>query len=129
MPALLRKFHEAKVSGAENVIVWGTGSPIREFLHVDDLADACLFLMNNYAGNDIVNIGTGQGITIKELAELVKKVVGYKGNIVFDTDKPDGTPVKISAIDRIKALGWEPRILLEEGLNRTYQWYTQHYHS
>jgi GDP-L-fucose synthase len=127
LPALLRKFHEAKVKVAEQVVVWGSGSPVREFLHVHDLADACLFLMENYSGSEIVNIGTGEGITIRELALLIKKTVGYQGTIVYDTDKPDGTPVKVTSIDRIKALGWAPRITLEEGLARTYRWYLETY--
>lgn len=123
LPALLRKFHEAKVSGAATVTVWGTGTPVREFLHVTDLAQACIYLMGNYSGSGIVNIGTGQGITIKELALLIKKVVGYSGDIVFDTAKPDGTPVKVTDISRIKSLGWSPKISLEAGLEMTYRWY------
>ena len=105
------------------VIVWGTGTPVREFLHVDDLADACVFLMKNYSGNEIVNIGCGEGITIKDLAEQIKDVVGYKGQIRFDSSKPDGTPIKVNDISRLTSLGWEPRISLAEGLRRTYRWY------
>lgn len=125
LPALIRKFHEAKMNGSKHVVVWGTGSPIREFLHVDDLAEACLFLMENYFGSEIVNIGTGQGITIKELALLIRDVVGYEGELVFDSSKPDGTPIKVTSIERIKALGWTPRITLTEGLRQTYSWYLE----
>ena len=124
LPALLRKFHEAKLSGAPQVVVWGTGSPVREFLHVDDLAAACLHLMQTYDGaQGIVNVGTGAGITIAELAGLIKNVVGYPGELVFDTSKPDGTPVKINDNSRLRSLGWEPTISLREGLERTYRWY------
>jgi GDP-L-fucose synthase len=125
LPALIRKFHEAKLNKASHVIVWGTGAPIREFLYVGDLAEACLFLMENYTGSEIVNIGTGRGITIKDLALLVQKVVGHTGEIIFDADKPDGTPVKVTATDRINALGWVPKVSLEEGLAQTYQWFLQ----
>lgn len=123
LPALMRKFHEAKVAKDPQVVVWGTGSPVREFLHVDDLAEACLFLMDSYSGNEIVNIGCGYGLTIRELAEMVKEVVGFQGEIVFDTAKPDGTPVKLLDISRLKSLGWTPKISLREGIASTYQWY------
>ncbi len=124
LPALLRKFHEAKTAGAAQVVVWGSGTPVREFLHVDDLAAACLHLMKSYdASQGIVNIGTGQGVTIAELAGLVKEVVGYEGEMFFDVTKPDGTPVKINDNSRLKQLGWEASISLKEGLQRTYQWY------
>ena len=124
LPALLRKFHEAKTAGAAQVVVWGSGTPVREFLHVDDLAAACLHLMQSYdASQGIVNIGTGQGVTIAELAGLVKEVVGFEGEMVFDATKPDGTPVKINDNSRLKQLGWEASISLKEGLQRTYQWY------
>lgn len=124
LPALLRKFHEAKTAGAAQVVVWGSGTPVREFLHVDDLAAACLHLMQTYdASQGIVNIGTGQGVTIAELAGLVKEVVGFEGEMVFDATKPDGTPVKINDNSRLKQLGWEASISLKEGLQRTYQWY------
>ncbi|HMM19574.1 MAG TPA: GDP-L-fucose synthase [Selenomonadales bacterium] len=125
LPALLRKFHEAKINGSAAVTVWGTGSPIREFLYVEDLADACLFLMQNYSENQIINIGTGQGIAIKELALLIREAVGYQGEIMFDTSKPDGTPVKIADISRLKSFGWSPRVSLREGLPMTYQWYLE----
>lgn len=123
MPALIRKFHEAKIADAPSVVVWGTGKPLREFLHVDDCARACVFLMENYEGTDIVNIGYGSDIAIGELAQLVKKVVGYAGEIVFDTTKPDGTPRKLVDIGRISALGWRPEIDLEHGVADAYQWF------
>jgi GDP-L-fucose synthase len=123
IPALLRKFHEAKVKGSKSVEVWGTGSPFREFLHVDDLADACIFLMRNYHGSEIINIGTGIDLTIRELAGMIKDVVGYNGEIFWDKAKPDGTPRKLLDISRIAALGWQPRISLRDGLRSTYEWY------
>ena len=123
VPALIRKFHEAKVNGDPTVTCWGTGSPRREFLHVDDLAEACLFLMEEYDGKAFVNIGTGSDLPIKELAELISHVVGYEGDIVWDTDKPDGTPRKLMNCDRIHALGWTHRIGLEEGLRTVYEEY------
>lgn len=123
LPALIRKFHEAKEAGALEVVVWGTGSPRREFLHVDDLADACVFLMRRYEGSEILNIGWGVDISIAELAELVREVVGYRGRIRFDPSKPDGTPRKLLDVSRLKALGWRPRIGLREGIEQTYAWY------
>ena len=125
LPALLRKFHEAKINDSPEVTEWGKGTPIREFLHVDDLADACVYLMKNYSGSDIVNIGCGEGITIKDLAEQIKTIVGYKGQIRFDSSKPDGTPVKINDISRLTSLGWKPCIPLTEGLSSTYRWYVE----
>jgi GDP-L-fucose synthase len=122
VPALLRKTHEAKVSGAKYVEIWGSGSPMREFLHVDDLADACVFLMENYNSSEIVNIGTGTDRTIRELALLIKDVVGYKGEIRFDPGKPDGMPRKLVDVSRITAMGWKPSISLREGLEATYAW-------
>jgi len=123
VPALIRKFHEAKVNGDPTVTCWGTGSPRREFLHVDDLAEACLFLMKEYDGKAFVNVGTGSDLPIKELAELISRIVGYQGDIVWDTDKPDGTPRKLMNCDRIHALGWTHRIGLEEGLRAVYEEY------
>jgi len=123
LPALIRKFHEAKEKNAPFVEVWGTGTPKREFLYSDDLADACLFLMNNYEGNEIVNIGVGEDISIKELAEKVKAVVGYEGEINFDTSKPDGTPRKLVDVAKINSLGWKAGTSLDEGLNLAYQWF------
>ena len=125
IPALIRKFHEAKVDGAVNATVWGTGTPRREFLHVDDLALACLYLMEHYDDEGIINIGTGEDLSIQELAELVKKIVGYGGEIAWDATKPDGTPRKLLDVSKIHALGWKHRIPLIEGLQQTYEWYVQ----
>ncbi len=123
LPAMIQKFHEAKVTGAEEVKLWGTGSPKREFLHVDDLADAAVFLMNTYAGSEIVNIGTGEDLSIKELAETVRSVVDFNGEIVWDSTKPDGTPRKWLDVSKLRGLGWESNISLEDGVRMTYQWY------
>jgi len=123
MPALIRKFHDAWVNRQPMVTVWGTGKPLREFLHVDDCADACLHLMQHYDGEDIVNIGVGTDLSIGELASLVKKVVGYQGEIVYDTGKPDGTPRKLVDVSRITGLGWQARIPLAEGVASTYRWF------
>ncbi|MEM5016272.1 GDP-L-fucose synthase [Metabacillus indicus] len=125
LPALIRKFHEAKENKADFVEVWGTGSPKREFLYSDDLADACLFLMNNYEGNDIVNIGVGDDLPIGELAGKVKDVVGFEGEIRFDTSKPDGTPRKLVDVTRINSLGWKATTSLDEGLQKAYTWFLQ----
>jgi len=124
LPALLRKFHEA--AGAPEVTVWGTGSPRREFLHVDDLASAAVFLMKNYESPEILNVGTGEDLTIRELAEMMARVTGFRGALVFDHSKPDGTPRKVLDVSRIHALGWEARIPLEEGIAATYKWYLTH---
>lgn len=121
LPALIRKFHEAKVNQSPEVEVWGTGTPRREFLHSDDLADACLFLMNTYGENEIVNIGVGEDISIKELAYLIKEVVGYEGEIVFNTSAPDGTPRKLVDVTKINGLGWKASIPLEEGIKAVYE--------
>ena len=123
LPALIRKFDEAKRAGAEEVVVWGTGTPRREFLHVDDLADACVFLMERYNGSGIVNIGTGEDLSIAELAEMIQNVVGYEGSIVYDISKPDGTPVKRLDVSRLAALGWHAKIQLRAGVESTYHWY------
>ncbi len=129
LPALMRKFHEAKVSGAPTVTVWGSGKPLREFLYVDDLADACLYLMNHvdgtHAADDFYNVGYGEDISIAQLAEIIKEVVGYEGKIVFDPTKPDGTPRKLTDISRIKAAGWSPRHSVREGVALTYQWFLE----
>lgn len=125
LPALVRKMHDAKVSGSPDVTIWGTGTPMREFLYVDDLADACVFLMNNYDGEDIVNVGTGKDLTIAELAELIKDVVGYMGELIFDTSKPDGTPRKLLDVSRIAGIGWKAKTDLKSGIEQTYQWYLQ----
>ncbi len=123
LPALIRKFHEAKISQAETVTIWGTGSPTREFIHVDDVADASLFLMKTYEASDVVNIGSGEEVTIRELALRIKEIVGFAGELSFDSTKPDGTPRKLSDVSRIHALGWKHKINLEEGLRLTYKWY------
>ena len=123
VPALLRKFHEAKVQGSPTVTCWGSGSPRREFLHVDDLADACLFLMQEYNDKPFVNVGTGIDLPIKALAETIKSIVGFKGDIIWDTTKPDGTPRKLMNCDRIHTLGWNHRIELEDGLRHVYEEY------
>ena len=123
LPALMRKFHEAKLNNEKTVTVWGSGTPLREFLNVDDLADACLYLMDHYKGKEFFNVGYGEEVTILELAEMVKKVTGYQGEIVLDPSKPDGTPRKLTDISRLKAMGWQPKITLEEGLKQTYEWY------
>lgn len=121
MPALIRKAHEAKLSGAPEIVIWGTGTPRREFLHVDDCADACVHLMKNYSGDSHVNVGSGDDITILDLTRLVCQVVGYEGGIVHDLTKPDGAPRKLMAADRLRALGWAPTIELEEGIATAYQ--------
>nr|GEX21931.1 putative GDP-L-fucose synthase 2 [Tanacetum cinerariifolium] len=123
LPALMRRFHEAKVSGAKEVVVWGTGSPLREFVHVDDLADSVVFLLENYSDFGHVNVGSGKEVSIKELAELVKEVVGFQGELVWDSSKPDGTPRKLMDSSMLAKLGWEPKISLRDGLVGTYQWY------
>ena len=120
-PALIRKFHEAKINGAKEVVIWGTGTPKREFLHVDDLADACLFLMLNYEENETVNVGTGKDISILELAQLIAEIVGYNGSIVNDTSKPDGTPRKLLDVSKLHNLGWEAITSLREGTETTYR--------
>ncbi|WP_425058550.1 GDP-L-fucose synthase [Sporomusa carbonis] len=127
LPALLRKFHEAKINGQSNVTVWGTGTPVREFLYVDDLADACLFLMQHYSEEGIVNIGTGVGLTIRELAQKIKMVVGFEGELLFDVTKPDGTPIKINDVSLLRSLGWEAKTDLDSGLRLTYEWYKNQY--
>jgi GDP-L-fucose synthase len=145
LPALIRKFHEAKTSDKSRVTVrqahgpdqsrrasdektvtiWGTGSPRREFLHVDDLADACLFIMQHYGENEMINIGVGKDITIRELAELIKDIVGFNGSIQYDASKPDGTPRKLLDVSKLTSLGWEPKISLREGIEATYRWYVE----
>lgn len=121
LPALIRRFHEAKTMGLEEVVIWGSGSPRREFLYSDDLADACIFLMETYNEKEIVNIGCGADISIKELAEIVKEVTAYKGNLVFDTSRPDGTPRKLLDVSKIHQLGWHHTTTLKEGLETAYQ--------
>ncbi|MEJ0001583.1 MAG: GDP-L-fucose synthase [bacterium] len=123
IPAMIRKFDDAKKNNADVATLWGSGNPRREFLHVDDLADACIFLMNAYTGSEIVNVGTGKDMTIRELAEAVKKTVGYAGEIVWDSSKPDGTPQKLLDVSKIASLGWTHRIAFPDGIRTTYQWY------
>jgi GDP-L-fucose synthase len=125
LPALIRRFHEAKVQACDQVVVWGSGAPRREFLHVDDLADAALFLMSHYDAEAIVNVGVGEDISIAELVELIREQVGYRGRIVFDTGKPDGTPRKLLDVRRLSALGWRARIGLREGIAATYAWFLE----
>lgn len=123
LPALIRKVHEAKRDGAKEVAVWGSGTPRREFLHVDDLADACFFLLENYNSPEIVNIGCGEDVSIRELAETVCEVIGFEGSLVFDTSKPDGTPRKLMHVGRLLALGWKPCIGLKDGIRDAYDWF------
>jgi len=123
LPALIRKFHEAKINKQNKVEIWGTGVAKREFLYVDDLADACIFLMNNYDDSEIVNIGTGKDKTIKGLSELIKKIINYKGKINWNTTKPDGTPRKLLDVSKLHKLNWRHKINLEQGIKMTYEWY------
>lgn len=127
LPALIRKFHEAKVNNSEAVEVWGTGTPLREFLYVDDMADACVFLMENYDGEQHVNIGTGEEVSIRELAETVKEVVGFDGELVFNTDMPDGTPRKLTTVDKLHGLGWKHKVSLDKGIRLAYNWFLENY--
>ena len=129
LPALIRKFHEAKERGDPQVVVWGSGKPRREFLHVDDLADASVFLMQNYDDEEIINVGVGKDVFIAELAGLIRQVVGYAGEIEFDASKPDGTPRKLLNVDRLNALGWRAKVSLQDGIRETYQWYVGQLHS
>ena len=125
MPAMIRKFHDAKVNNSSSVELWGTGTPLREFLYVDDMADACVFLLENYNGERHVNIGTGKEVTIKELAETVQRVVGYQGEIVWNGDMPDGMPRKLTDVSKLHALGWKHKIELEDGIKLAYQWFRE----
>jgi GDP-L-fucose synthase len=127
LPALIRKFHEAKIANKDSVVLWGTGAPMREFLHVNDLAEACVFLMNQYDYKDVgefINIGTGTDVSIADLAQLVKEITGYKGEIQYDYTKPDGTPKKLLDISKIRSLGWQPKTSLKDGICSTYEFYT-----
>jgi GDP-L-fucose synthase len=123
LPALIRKFHEAKESNAPYVECWGDGSPMREFLHVDDLAEACFRCMISYNDSEIINVGTGEDLTIKELTELISIIIGYKGEIKWDDSKPNGTLRKVLNVDKIKSLGWSPKIGIRQGIYETYEWY------
>ena len=126
LPALLRKFHEAQRRGDGQVEIWGTGTPRREFLHVDDLADAVIFMLQNYDDEKIVNVGWGEDVTIRELAQMIKSAVGYRGGLTFDPSKPDGTPRKLLDVTRMNGLGWRPRIPLKAGIDSTYAWFKEH---
>ncbi|QLY79108.1 GDP-L-fucose synthase [Clostridium intestinale] len=123
LPALIRKFHEAKVNNSDKVEIWGTGTPLREFLYVDDMADACVFLMENYDGEQHVNIGTGEEVSIRELAETIKDVVGFNGELVFNTAMPDGTPRKLTTVEKLNGLGWRHKVSLNEGIKMSYEWF------
>lgn len=127
LPALIRKFHEAKVTSSDKVEIWGTGTPLREFLYVDDMADACVFLMENYDGEQHVNIGTGEEVSIRELAETIKEVVGFNGELVFNTAMPDGTPRKLTTVEKLHGLGWKHKVSLNEGVKMAYQWFVENY--
>ncbi len=126
IPALMRRFHEAKAQGLPSVTVWGTGSPRREFMYVDDCADACVFLMNNYDSPELINVGTGEDCTVRELAEIVKAVVGYEGKLKFDSSQPDGAPLKMLDSSKLHAMGWKHRTSLREGIEKTYKWFLEH---
>lgn len=126
LPALIRKAHEAKLAQAKEIVMWGSGSPRREFLHADDCADALIYLLKNYSDKEHVNVGSGTDISILELTQLVCDIVGFKGMIHKDTSKPDGTPRKLMCAEKIKSLGWSPRIMLEEGIRSTYEWFLEH---
>ncbi|MBU3188433.1 GDP-L-fucose synthase [Clostridium bowmanii] len=127
MPALIRKFHEAVVNNEPSVEVWGSGKPLREFLYVDDMADACVFLLENYDGEEHVNVGTGKELTIGQLAEMVKKVVGFKGELKFNTEKPDGTMRKLLDVSKLEATGWKYKVELEDGVKMAYKWFQENY--
>ena len=125
LPAMIRKFHEAKVNGAETVELWGPGTPLREFLYSDDMADACVFLLENYSGERHVNIGTGKEVTIRQLAEKVKETVGFEGEIVWNSDMPDGTPRKLADVSKLHSLGWTHKVDLDEGIKLAYEWFKE----
>ncbi len=127
LPAMIRKFHEAKLANHKDVILWGSGNPKREFLHVDDLADACIFLMNKYNDSDIINVGTGEDTSIKKLAEKIQNIIGHKGKIIWDKEKPDGTLRKLLNVTKINKLGWKHKINLEDGIDKTYAWFCENW--
>ncbi len=126
LPALIRKTHDAKIANADKVVIWGTGQALRELMHVEDMVDACLFLLEHREKNDLVNVGTGHEVSIRALAELVCEVIGFKGSLTFDTSKPDGTPRKLLDVHQLRALGWQPKISLRDGIAQTYQWFLEH---
>jgi GDP-L-fucose synthase len=128
LPALMLRLHEAVQDHADHVVVWGSGTPLREFIYVDDLADAAIFLMQHYRSEEIINVGTGVEISIRDLAKLLKDVVGFNGAITFDASKPDGTPRKLLDVTKLQSLGWQPKTPLREGLCSTYQWFLQNQH-
>lgn len=127
LPAMIRKFHEAKKTNEKTVTMWGTGNAYREFLHVKDLADACVYLMEHYNDSEIINVGSGKDVTIKQLAEIIREIVGYKGKIIWDKSKPDGTPRKLLYIQKLKKLGWKPKMPLNTGIQDTYKWFLKHH--
>lgn len=127
MPAIIRKAHEAKINGAPSITVWGTGTPRREFLHADDCADALVFLLKNYSDHEHVNVGSGEDVTILELTQSVCEVVGFSGEIIHDLSKPDGTPRKLMSADKLRGMGWAPKVALEEGIKTTYRWFENYY--
>lgn len=127
LPAMIRKFHEAKIKNEQSVTLWGSGTPLREFLYVEDMADACVYLLENYDGLEHVNIGTGVEISIKELANTIQKIVGFEGEIIWNADMPDGTPRKLTNVDRLHSLGWKHKVDLEEGIQLSYEWFLNHY--
>ncbi len=127
LPAMIRKFHEAKIKNEQAVTLWGSGTPLREFLYVEDMADACVYLLENYDGLEHVNIGTGVEISIKELANTIQKIVGFEGEIIWNADMPDGTPRKLTNVDRLHSLGWKHKVDLEEGIHLSYEWFLNHY--
>jgi GDP-L-fucose synthase len=126
LPALIRRFHEARLRGDPTISIWGTGTPRREFLHVDDLADAVIYLMTTYDNEEVINVGWGEDVTIRELAEMIAKTSGFQGRLVFDSTKPDGTPQKLLDTSRLHALGWQPKITLQAGIEQTYEWFKRH---
>lgn len=125
IPGLLYRFHEAKQKSASEILIWGDGTPLREFIHVDDLADACLHLLKNYNSSEIINVGTGQEVSIRELAQIIQRITGFEGVVKFDSEKPNGTPRKLLNISKLKNLGWNPKIPLEDGIRDTYNWFVQ----
>ena len=127
IPGLMRRMYEAKLNGDRDFYCWGDGSPLREFLYVDDLAEACYFCMEQYNDPEIINVGTGYDISIKELTEVIAEVVGYTGNIRWDTSKPNGTPRKVMNVEKLLDLGWKPKVDIVEGLNKTYEWFKENY--
>jgi GDP-L-fucose synthase len=127
IPGIMRRMHEAKLNGDSQFVCWGDGSPLREFLYIDDMAEACYICMNDYNDTEIINIGTGSDITIKELTEIIAKIIDYRGEIVWDTSKPNGTPRKVMNVDKLKSLGWSPKVGIRQGIYQTYEWFKQNY--